>query len=451
MNRKTSLVALGITAGVAVLAISAFGFAQTSPDAGEDTVAPPDTTLVTPSDAAPLGAPRGADLDEVINGLQLRLEAVPEDHGSWATLGLAYVQQARITVNPEFYARADGALAESLAVGSTDNFLAYAGMSALASARHDFAAARDFAEKGLEINDFSALLYGALSDAQLQLGDYDGAFASVDRMLELSPGTDSNARASYTWELRGNLELATKYMQDALDGAPTAADRSFALFQLGELAFNAGDANAALELYNRAIAESSDSPAPLAGKAKAEAALGQVETALEHYGELVNRAPEPSYLVEYGELLESLGRTDDAREQYDTFIATQQLFEANGVEPDSGPVLFYAQHGDPARALRDAEVGIRSRPFIAMYDAYAWALHVNGRHAEALDAIESALQLGTPNAQFYFHSGMIKQALGDDVGALADLRTAVDINAYFDPLDAPAAIAAIEKLSEVAP
>ena len=40
---------------------------------------------------------------------------------------------------PTYYPKADGALAESLALDDDDNFLVYAGLSALASARHDFA------------------------------------------------------------------------------------------------------------------------------------------------------------------------------------------------------------------------------------------------------------------------------------------------------------------------
>ena len=40
-------------------------------------------------------------------------------------------------------------------------------------------------------------------------------------------------------------------------------------------------------------------------------------------------------MLEYGELLQSLGRTDEARRQFAVFVATQRLFEANGVEPDA--------------------------------------------------------------------------------------------------------------------
>jgi Flp pilus assembly protein TadD len=121
------------------------------------------------------------------------------------------------------------------------------------------------------------------------------------------------------------------------------------------------------------------------------------------------------------------------------FEATQKLFTANGVEPDSAATLFDADHGDPGAALADAQLGITTRPFLVMQDAYAWALHVNGRDAEALQASNAALETGMRNAMFHFHAGMIRHALGDDLGARQELDTALKINPHFSPLDAPIA------------
>ena len=59
------------------------------------------------------------------------------------------------------------------------------------------------------------------------------------------------------------------------------------------------------------------------------------------------------------------------------------------MQPDAVATLFDATHGDPAAALVDATEGIDDRPFLAMHDAQAWALHVNGRDDEALEAVEA--------------------------------------------------------------
>jgi tetratricopeptide (TPR) repeat protein len=396
--------------------------------------------VTTPTGAATNGRgsepslPPGTSLDGLISSLQTRLKVVPNDHVSWATLGLAYVQQAKVAVDPTFYPRADQALAESLKHNADTNYLAYAGLSALASARHDFSAARRFAEQGLAINSYSSILYGALSDAELQLGNYDAAIAAVQRMVDRSPDTASLARASYTWELRGDVEEARRLMSRALDDASTGSNRAFALVHLGELAADHGDANAALTFHRDALAASPGDVSALAGKAKAEAALGQVETALDDYATVVARAPEPGYVIEYARLLESVGRTSLAAEQYKVAAATQQLFAANGVEPDVAETLLEADRGDPATAVANAERGVATRPFVAMFDAQAWALYAAGRSTEALVAINKARSLGTKSALFEFHAGMIAKSLGDTAGARTALTKALAINPNFDPL-----------------
>jgi tetratricopeptide (TPR) repeat protein len=392
-------------------------------------------------------APRsGGGLASRIVSLQDRVRRVPRDSDGWAALGLAYVEQARVTVDPTYYAKAEGALERSLSIDSGDNFAACAGMAALASARHDFAAAREWSRRGLAINPSNPTLHGALGDAEIQLGNYPAAFAAIQRMVDLVPDTASLARASYVWELRGDIDEARNLMQRALDDASTPADRGFARFHLGELAFNAGDPTAALDQYERGLKADPSSVALLAGRAKAEAALGRTDAALAGYADVVSRVPEPSYLVEYGELLQSLGRTGEAEQQYRLFAAVEELLESIGVALDVDPVLFQADHGDRRLALQHAEAGLRIRPFLEMDDAYAWALYVNGRDAEALEWSKKALALGTRSALFHFHVGMIQRSLGDQGAARAHLTEALAINPHFSPLWAPAARQALDQL-----
>ncbi|MGH9278888.1 MAG: tetratricopeptide repeat protein [Acidimicrobiales bacterium] len=399
-----------------------------------------------PGPAAPVvgsafGRPPAGDVDLAnhVDQLQRRLAAVPADHVSWASLGLAYVEQARVTADPSYYPKAEGALARSLELDTTENFPAYAGRAALASGRHDFAAARDLARRGLDINPASATLLGALGDAEIQLGNYPAAFDAIQRMVDVAPGTASLTRASYAWELRGEVGEATALMRRALDDAVTAADRAFARYYLGELAFHAGDPTGALAEYEAGLAADPSQARLLEGRAKARAALGQTEAALSDYATVVARLPEPAYLIQYGELLESAGRVDEAQQQYRLFATVARLFEDNGVRPDVDQTLFAADHGDPAAALRYGEAGIATRQFVDMADAYAWALHVNGRDTDALAWSDKALELGTRNALFHFHAGMIRAALGDSGGARARLTQALEINPHFSPIWAPVA------------
>lgn len=81
-----------------------------------------------------------------------------------------------------------------------------------------------------------------------------------------------------------------------------------------------------------------------------------------------------------------------------------------------------------------------------MQDAYAWALHRNGRNSEALEWVNKAMSLGTKNALFEFHAGVIKEALGDVAGARLNYASALAINPSFNALQAPEARAALARL-----
>lgn len=442
MRRRPIQIIVALATSALVLATQGFGILGTNSDTSVGSVP------AAPADAAAqISRASGASLQQVVDRLESRVADTPGDYVAHATLALAYVQLARVTINPSYYPKAEQAVADSLAINDSDNYLAYAGGAALAAGRHRFPLAQELATKGLAINPYSALLYGILSDAQVQRGYYQAGSDSVQKMLDLRPDTASLSRASYAFEIRGDLRRAGELMQRALDDAPTGADRAFALYHLGQLAFEAGDPKAAFEYQLAALAASPDDAAAQFGRAVAEAALGQTESALGHFAELVERVPDPAYFVAYGRLLESLGRISEAETQYSAIAAAAKAFASNGELPDTDAVFLQIQTGLVDEAIAAAEVVMETRPFIRTHDAYAWALHAAGRDEEALLESEAALVLGTRFAVFYYHSGMIKLALGDTAGARADLEEAMAINPFFDPLDAVIARQTLQTLN----
>jgi tetratricopeptide (TPR) repeat protein len=388
----------------------------------------------------------GSSLDAAIAAAQARLRRLPEDYQTWAELGLAYVEQAKNKVDPAYYPKAEGALQKSLSINRRDNYVAMTGMASLEAARHDFTTALQWGHKATSINPYSAAAWGIKSDALLQLGRYRKAFEAIQKENDLEPGTPAFARASYAWELRGDLDRARETMQRAFTEASTPVDQAFAAYYLGELAFNAGRPQAALRHYEAGLKADPTYPPLTEGKAKAEWALGREESALRLFADVVGRVPQLTYVMEYGELLESLGRTEEAQRQYQLFEAEAALFEASGVSLDLDAMLFYANHGDPEKALALAREGVRQRPFIEVYDALAWALYKNGNYREALAAERKAMRLGTRNALFYAHAGLIEKALGRDAAARRHLAEALEINPWFSPLLAPRVEAALEEL-----
>ena len=376
---------------------------------------------------------------------QERLRRVPGDAGTWAALGSAYVEQARVSGNPTYYTQAQGALDRSTQLQPTGNATAAVGLGALANARHDFAAARSHAEQALALNPSSMEANGVLADATTQLGDTATATAAVQRMLELRPGVAAFTRASYELELHGRVDEARVALERALGAATSRDELAFCHYYLGELAWGGGGLEEARAHYERGLAAAPGDPAMLAGRAKVLAAAGRVDEAITAYDRLTQRVPLPQYLLEYGELLDSAGRLPDAEAQYRLLGEQQRLYAAQGSTDDVAAALLAADHGDPAEAVRLAEAGWQRGRSIFTADALAWALYAAGRDVEALPLIERAGALGRRDATVAYHRGMILAGLsrtrsGTDPArageAIAALEQALAVNPYFSPLHA---------------
>ncbi|MER5967802.1 tetratricopeptide repeat protein [Streptomyces sp. NPDC002057] len=374
-----------------------------------------------------------------VAALQERVRALPKDPAGWAALGMAYVQQARATADPATYDRATSALRTSLRLQPSGNHQAETAMGALAAGRHEFRGALDWAEKATVSNPYSPSAHGVLADAYIQLGRYQDAYRSVQRMVDLRPDSASYARASYTWELRGDQRRARDLMNRSLSAAGTPGERSFARTHLALLALENGDPRTALTHADAGLREAPRDSALLEVRGRAHAALGDADQAVRDYTSAIAIAPLPHYLLGLGELQQSLRRPGHAEAQYTILRAQEQIRGASGGPADVDAILFEADHGDARKAVTMAAETAAARPFVAVHDAYAWALHRAGRDTVALEHAHQALALRTRSALFHFHRGMIHQSLGHTAQARDDLRQALAIDAHFHPLHAPEA------------
>jgi tetratricopeptide (TPR) repeat protein len=431
IGRRTAVSSLAV--GVLLLAVSAAGFYT----AAFDRQAVIGREEVAHATVAPL--------EQAIRTAQERLKQVPGDYTTWAQLGSAYVEEARVSADPTYYQKADGALQQSLTLHPEGNDAAITGQGALANARHDFAAGAAAATRALAINPYGATAWGVLTDARTQLGDYAGATEAVQRMLALKPGIASFTRASYDAELHGDVAAARSALQQALsiaDGAAEAYCRTY----LGALAFSVGDLDEAEAQYTAGLETTSGEPSLLLGLARVRAARGDVDAAVETYQAVVDARPLVENFVEYGEYLESLGRSAEAEQQYGLVQTVRRLFAANGVNDDLSTALFAADHHDPETAAAAAQAEYGRRQNIDAQDALAWALHSAGRDAEALPLAQQATSVGGRNALFLYHRGAIEAALGMNEQARSTLTEALDTNPYFSPLLAPRAAALLTSL-----
>ncbi|MEJ7707508.1 MAG: tetratricopeptide repeat protein [Nocardioidaceae bacterium] len=309
------------------------------------------------------------DLTAAIASLQARLEKLPADATSWAALGSAYIQQSRITGDPSYYAKASGVLRRSLEEQPNANFAALTGQAALAAARHDFGAALALAERSQRINRFSATNLGILVDALVELGRYDEAIQAAQRMVNLKPSVPSFTRVSYLYELRGDLRGARYAMNSALEIAFSTDDKAFALYQLGELAFNAGDLDEAVDYFEQGLSLEPAFTPLLYGKAKVEAAQGDTAAALADYQTVVQRLPLPGYLIDFAAYLTSLDMDAEAADLRLLLRTEQRILTAAGVNVDLELAVYDADNGHEKRALRVARRTFAERKGIFAEDA----------------------------------------------------------------------------------
>ncbi|WP_434445280.1 tetratricopeptide repeat protein [Lentzea sp. E54] len=346
---------------------------------------------------APPPATQTSSLQRTAESLQAKLRRTPADAAAWAQLGSTHVELARVTFDPQHYTRAEKALTESLRLKPDGNGEAFIGRGALANARHDFAAARDWAQRAVSVPPDSASAQGVLVDALTQLGDSSGESVALQRMLDLRPGVASFTRAAYHFELRGRLDEARGALERALEAASSPDEAAFCRLHLGRLALNEGRLDEATEHFADSVP----------GKAELALRQGRPGDAADAYRSLVSKVPSPEYLVRYGEALEAAGRPAEARAQYD--LALRQLRALGG--DDLTAALIAADHGDPAEALRFAEKEWAKRQSVFTADAMAWALHVNRRSAEALPYSDKAVALGWRDPSVLRHREAILRSL----------------------------------------
>ena len=215
----------------------------------------------------------------------------------------------------------------------------------------------------------------------------------------------------------------------------------------GQLDLDRGLYDDAADQFEQALREAPGYHIALAGLAKAGAAQGRTEDAIELYQQAIAVVPQPDYLANLGDLYHLSGQDAQAQTQYGTVEVIATLAAINQQVYNRQLAMYYADHDlkvDEALRLTTAELTVRKDVY--GYDAQAWALYKNGRLQEAKAASQQALTQHTPDAKIWYHAGLIDQALGHVDAARTELRRALTISPDFDPLQAPKAHAALTTL-----
>lgn len=438
--------AFGVVAG----AVLVTGAVVAVPEEDKDAAPPVSGPVSRAMTATAAGAPASlSDLTSLIGDRQAWVGTHPSDARSWAVLGSAYVEWGRRAADAAYYTRAEQALKRSLNVlpGDRGNEAAWVGLASLANARHDYVTAKKWGETVRRRQPEQWTVYPELIDAYNGLGDQKSAITAVEKYTALRAGVPALGRTAEMYRDRGWREDALATAQDAANRAKTPAEKAACLSRLGDLAWERGEPEEAVAQYGAALRTDRVHPASLAGRARALAALGRTDEAQQDYQAALSKSPRPAYMLELGELYESLGLDGDSVNQYTRLRKALSRAGTQGVDEALLLGRFEAAHGDADAAVEQLraewDLGHRSA---AVADALGWALHRSGDSDSALEYAEKAVDTGGQNASYAYHLGMVQRALSDFGPARRNLEDALRTNPQFSPLDAPSAQEALDTM-----
>ena len=334
---------------------------------------------------------------------------------SYNQLALAYARRARETADNAYYDRAEEAIGRSLQLAPA-NFEAQKMRVWVLLGKHEFRQALELARALNKQTPDDLLVYGFLTDANIELGNYKDAEDACQWMLDLRPGNiPAFTRASYLRELFGDVEGAIELMTKAYDRTQPqeVEDRAWMLTQLGHLELVAGRTGNADRILQEALRLFPDYHYTLGTLARVRSAQKKHGEAADLMKRRYTAAPHPENLFALAEALERAGRRAEAGAAFAAF-ETQALKESQGWDNANRELVFYyANHArKPSEALRIANVEIARRQDVHTLDAHAWALQANNWHREAREQMDRALAVGIKDPELLARAAVIAKKSG---------------------------------------
>jgi len=359
------------------------------------------------------------------------IEKNPRDFEAYNALALALSRRARETSDVKFYVQAEETLQKSFEV-APDNFDGQRIHVWLLLGKHEFSAALDAAKKlNLKMPD-DVMLWGFLTDANVELGNYKDAETAAQWMLDLKPGnTPGLTRAAYLRELYGDIDGSLELMNMAYQSTPPneAEDGAWIVTQMAHLDLAIGKIDQAEKLSQQALVMFPGYHYALGNLAKVRIQQKRYDEAVELLKQRYEAAPHAENLYDLAQALQLAGKTDDANKAFAEFERKSLLETNRGDNSNHELIFYYADYpGDPTRALEVAQREIARRHDVFTLDSYAWALYRNGRYADARKQIETALAVGIRDAKIFRHAGEIALKSGDKGAAERYLRESAELN-----------------------
>lgn len=340
-------------------------------------------------------------------------------------LATAYIAEGRVSGNGGYYSNAairmlDRAL-EAEEVTVDDRFQVYSLKSAALLNLHRFDEALTVARQGLAINDYNSGIYGALVDANVELGHYAEAVQACDRMLQIRPDLRSYSRASYLRQIHGDIPGAIAAMKMAVEaGIPGDESTEWTRVTLGDLYLAQGSADTARMLFEQSLSIRPSYPQAEMGLARADAATGQYDNAIGHARNAVKLLPESAFVSYLADLYAMKGDVAKAKEirsdVLDKLVEGEREAQKDAVKHNGTRELAqaYLAAGKLDDALKYARQDWNMRPDnIDANELMGWVLYKKGDLANARRCAEKALATGIKNPATLYKAGTILSHSGN--------------------------------------
>ena len=385
--------------------------------------------------------------DTAFAAAQNQISAAPEQPDGYDKLAVLYIKKARETGDFSLNSKAEATVDQALAVKS-DDVPARKLKASLQLTFHRFGDALELGKKLQADFPTDPFVYGVLTDANAELGNYDAAVEAAQKMVDLRPNSNAYARVAHMRSLYGDHDGAVEaYKLAARTADPNDKEaQSWALVQLGDEMWKYGKYPEAEKIYDEALQNFPNYYLAIAGKGRVLAAQGDYDNAIKILTEALNRIPNVETAILLGDLYEKKGDTEQAKQQYDLVEVVEQKI---GVNSDQKRLaLMWADHDtrlDEALAIAQREHEAR-KDFLTA-DTLAWVLYKKGQFEEAKKAVDEAMRIKTNDARMLYHAGMIEKQLGNKSQAKKYLQEALKLNPMFDILQNENAKKALQELS----
>jgi len=371
----------------------------------------------------------------------------PEDLKQYITLASAFISEGRITGDNTYYSNAALKMLDMVTDSTTANkdlvFQSLSLRSAVLLNMHQFKDALVAAQKGVAISSYNAGIFGALVDANVELGNYDEAVKDCDKMISIRPDLRSYSRASYLRQIYGQNEGAIAAMKMAVEaGMPGAESTEWARTKLADLYLDNGNADSASILYRTSLVYRPDYPFALTGMARVEKNKKNYDAAIAWTKKAIKARSEAAFVAQLADLYELKGDATDAKETRNDVV--DLLEEGQNDEPKDALVKHnvsrelataYLNAGNLDKALQYAQTDLNMRPEnIDANDLIAWIYYLKGDYANAKIHADKMLATKTRNANMLYKAGVIYASAGNMQQGNAMMHDALAINPELDQL-----------------